>query len=424
MPVSPETMLISSVLRAQDVNTAIIHGVHTDLFHVHELEWEWIANYYQRYRRCPSRAAFINAFPDFRVKQADDIGHFADEVRKSHARHVLTETMSESVDLLADGSVDRAIANLHSKVASVAANLGAIKDSNIIEDWEGTYADARSRVKRHKEQGSAGIPTGFDTVDELTGGVGPGQHWVVGARLGEGKSWTLGRMAVSALLAGKTVQFDALEMTRSEMSMRIHNFLSGKMGQSVFASSSLMQGKDFDLKEYRQFLRDMKDQIDGAIHVSDQKVGTLEIAAQIERNKPDIVFIDYFQLLRTQGDRGWSDWGKVSNDIIEIGKQYEVGIVSAAQLNRTHGLGKEPADAEGIGQSDIIGQDATAIITTKKVSDSVIKMKMAKWRHGRGGVTWYCHFDPDKGMFEEVSYNRAMDIKDRDADRHDAEGES
>ncbi len=143
-------------------------------------------------------------------------------------------------------------------------------------------------------------------------------------------------------------------------------------------------------------------------------------AAQIERHKPDVYFLDYITLAATRGDGGWQDLGNFSKDLKTIGKDYQCGMVSAAQLNRD-GIGREPAGPEALAQSDAIGQDADAVITAKKVSESVIKMKMAKYRHGRSGYTWYSQLDMDRGIFREVTKNEAMKIMDTDSDRQDAE---
>lgn len=427
MPLSPEVYLISSIIRDRDYSTAIAHGIAPQHLKVCQDEWNWIERYYQRHKKVPSRLAFKTQFPSFRIKEVNDTGHFTEEVRKSAARTQLMAILHQTTELISEGKIDQAVSTISARVMEVAANLNAVGDSDVLADWESIYRDVESRVERFERDGMAGIPTGFETLDERTGGVQPGQHWVFGARLGEGKSWALSKIAATSVAAGKRVHFAALEMSRVEVTIRIHSFLAGPMGKEVFKTISLMQGKDFDIRAYRQFLREMKEQIRGALHVSDtRRIGAVEIAAQIERNHPDIYILDYLTLAQTRGDGGWQDIGQLSKELLTIAGEYNVAMVSAAQLNRLAAVrpgskNTDPAGADTIGQADAIGQDATAVITLRALSESVIKMKTVKFRHGPSGYSWHMHFEPDRGIFTEVSANEAGNLMDLDADRRDIE---
>ena len=48
------------------------------------------------------------------------------------------------------------------------------------------------------------------------------------------------------------------------------------------------------------------------------------------------------------------------------------------------------------------------------MSARVIKMKLAKFRHGMAGQTWFNEFAPNSGRFEEISGDSAQDIIDED----------
>lgn len=423
MATNSEALLISSVLRTEDMIPALQSGLTKQQFHAHPDEWEWIERYYMRYRKVPSKVAFKQQFPEFAIKAVDDVGHFASEVRRHHARVSLTTAMRDTAEALADGDVDAAVSTALSKIVSISAEMGdGTNDSDIITGWSDTYEEVAKRVERVAKHGIAGIPTGFTTLDERTGGPQAGHVWIVGARLGEGKSWTMMRMATAALLEGYNIQYNALEQTRAEVAMRIHTFLSSSVGQEIFRNMDLMQGRNFDLKSYKLFLKGMKDKIDGRMHVSDTsrgRVSPLSIAAQIERNNPDIVFVDYLTLMEKTGDGDWKSIAKLSGDLKELASRYAIPIVAAAQLNRAHGLSKEPAGPEALAQADAIGQDADAVITMRQTTKSVVRMKLAKYRHGLAGYQWYAQFQPGRGIFKEVSYSTAQTLMDADRDEED-----
>ena len=59
------------------------------------------------------------------------------------------------------------------------------------------------------------------------------------------------------------------------------------------------------------------------------------------------------------------------------------------------------------------------MVMLTKESRHVMRMKLAKYRHGEDLLAWWNHFDPNNGIFEEVSRDDADKIKDEDADRDD-----
>jgi replicative DNA helicase len=400
-------------------------GLSSEQFHACKDEWEWIERYWLRHHKCPSKVAFKQAFPEFNIKAVNDTGFYAMEVRKNHASFALRTTMRDVADFLADGDVDGAVGAMHTSIISIASAMGdGANDTDILSSWQDTYDEVEKRVIRVKNYGMAGIPTGFSTLDERTGGPQAGHMWIVGARLGEGKSWTLMRMATAAIFSGHTVYYSAMEQTRSEVAMRMHTFISGTIGKELYRNLDLSQGKNFDLKKYREFLGTLSAEVRGKMHVSDTSrgmVSPLTIAAQIERHEPDVVFLDYLTLMQKKGTGDWQSVAQLSGELKQVASQYQLPLVAAAQLNRAEGLKKEPAGPEALAQSDAIGQDADAVITMRQKSPSVIKMKLAKYRHGNAGYQWWNQFQPSKGIFREINYEEAQRLMDEDANEEDDE---
>lgn len=421
MATSPEILLISSVLRESKLAYAIRANVTNDLFHLVQDEWKWLENYYKKYRKCPTKAAFVNSFPDFRIKQVNDTEMYVDEVKRSHARHQLTTLLRDSADGIADGEIDRVLTNIQSEVIGIGTSMGAVKDVDVIKDWKDIYSSAERRVKNYNSQGLAGVPTGFATVDARTGGMQEGQLWIVAARLGEGKSWVLNQMATAAILNGNDVHFAALEMQRDEVTFRLHNLMSKARGEgSIFQAQELAMGSGVDLKKYKSFLENLEKNTPNKLTVSDVRgIGIGEIISQIERHQPRVYFLDYLTLAKMSGEGGWKEIGNFTKQLKDIAGRYGCTIVAAAQLNR-EGSGREPAQADTIAESDSIGQDADAIITLKKKSARVIKARLAKFRHGPGDYLWWNKFDLSEGEIHEITKDEAEDLMDEDAARIEA----
>lgn len=417
MATSPELLLISSVLREGKLEYAVKHNTTADLFHLVQDEWIWLENYYREYRKTPTKAAFINAFPDFRIKRVDDTEHYVNEVKVSHGRYELTELIRESADGIVEGNIDKVITELHSKVLSIGTAMGTVKDYDVIRDWKPIFESAERRVKDYNSKGIAGVPTGFSTLDKRTGGLQVGQLWIVAARLGEGKSWMLNQMATAAFLAGHNVHFSALEMQKDEVTFRIHNLISKHMGDgAIFEAQGLSQGQGVDLKKYRAFLEGMSETMENKLTVSDVRgIGIGEIISQIERHQPRVYFLDYLTLAKMGGEGGWKEIGNFTKQLKDAAGRYGCTIVAAAQLNR-EGTGKLPPEAHTLAESDSIGQDADAVITMKKRSARVIHSRLAKFRGGKGDYLWWNKFDTTTGDFHEIPKSDAEDLMDADAD--------
>ena len=416
-PATVEGLLISAVLRQQDHRTPLMEGVEKDWFLTYFSEWEWIQNYINRHHKAPSKSLFKVTFPDFVIMKADDVEYCVTEVKNSFLRRSLLTLIDFSVEKIKGGEEVRTIINDAQRTLMdlQVRSEGSRNECDVLDDWQHTYNEVARRYERVQERGMAGVPTGFASLDSLTGGPQAGDYWIVAARLGQGKTWTLIRMASSAIYKGMTVQYDALEQSRAQIAMRTHSFLSSAHAKSSFRSMDLMHGQNFDLKEYKEFLGNLKDEIKGKLIVNDTSRGRLNpsmIAAQIERNKPDIVFIDYLTLMNTGGD-DYKAIANLSAEMKGIAMHYQVPIVAAAQLNRM-AIGNDIAGAEHLAGADAIGQDADCVITMKQMSAHVIKMKLAKFRHGSDGQMWFNEFRPNSGKFNEISGQEAEEIMDED----------
>lgn len=234
---------------------------------------------------------------------------------------------------------------------------------------------------------------------------------------------SLVRMACAATFSGFTSQYDALEQTRPEIAMQVHAFASSEFGKGVLRSIDLAQGNGYETKKYLEFLRQMSSTVQGKFHVADNSRGGMTpstIAAQIERNRADIVFLDQLSLM--DGADDWQSITALSTAIKRLATRYQVPIVTAAQINRA-GAGSKNQGVENIANADRIGQDADLVINVQKFSKSVVSMRVVKFRHGPEGQIFYLKFDPNMGVMEEITYEEAADLKDQDDDNEEREKE-
>jgi replicative DNA helicase len=416
-----ELMLISAMLNLRDHITPAARGVTEEMFYAYREGFSWIEGYISQYGKTPSLAAFRSRFEDIPVRRGvDDLELFIEEVRENYSRQVLLKGLDSVTSTLKRGDVQKAIRMLSSaSISAEASLLGHEGDGNIFTDYEDIRREVIDRKLRRAKTGFAGIPTGIPTLDELTGGIQPGWFVVVTARAGVGKTRTLIRMACAAAFSGFSVQYDALEQTRAEIAMQVHSFASSEFGLGIFRSLDLAQGTGYETSEYSDFLRKLSERVAGKLHVADNRRGRIAaatISAQIERNKADVVLLDYITLV--EGAEDWQSLSNLSTNIKQTAQRYGIPIITAAQINR-NGARSKDQDLDDIAGADRIGQDADLVINVQQFSQSVVVMHVVKFRHGPKGWRFYMKFDPNQGVMEEITYDQACDLRDKDIAKED-----
>lgn len=419
---SPELLLISAMLRTKDHVTPAANGITSEMFHGYPDEFEWIESYIQRNNRTPSKGAFQDNFPNAALPAVDDVEFYCGEVADLHTQKVLTKGIAEVMRDLKKGDTESAILKWTKVSSDAQASLfGGNHDGDIFREYSDIESEVLDRKKRREETGFAGIPTGFPTLDELTGGLQPGWFILISARLGKGKTRALIRMSCAAAFSGYTVQYDALEQSRAEIAMQVHAFASSEFGKSVFRSLDLAQGKEYDEKSYKLFLRKLSDEVKGKLHVADNRkgrIGAPTVMAQIKKNHADIVFLDSLYLM--PGGEDWQSFSNLSTEMAQTAKQTGCTIVTAAQINRK-GAESKHTGAEHLAGADRLGQDADLAINIEQFSKSVLVFHVIKFRHGPDNWKFYLKFDPNNGVMEEITFLQAQELRDLDSDNDDAE---
>lgn len=413
---STEQLFICSVLITKEMQIAMKYDIKPEDLRAYGEEWRWILNFYQKQNRMPSKNTFVNTFPNFPLQVSRDTAHLAEELQLKKIESDLKGMLKETARRIQDGNLSDALKYMHSNALSVGAQYGLTEEGDIFSDNDDIMAKMQLIYDRAAETGSSGIPLGFHAYDSRTGGAAPGQLVTIAARLGVGKSWIGCQWARSAIKAGYTVIYNSLEMPRDQMFTRMVP-LFAKEGGQLFSNVDLAQGK-YDLNDFKMFMKKLHTQLDSKLHIIDRTRGTVTpatIAAQIERLNPDIVFIDYIQLMSKTRD--WAEIGQITGELKSIATQYGVPIVQAAQLNREAvGMSKkgEPPGPETLSNSDAIGMDSDVVITAADKSKRVLNLGCVKYRHGQKNFKWSVHLDPAAGILKEIDYSQAVTLAAED----------
>lgn len=408
---NPEVLLISAVVQTGDLPLAFKSGVEPEHFHGYSQEWRWLESFHKKHNKAPDKSTFRTQFPDFPLLKAVDVEYASLAVQQNHLRHSLAYSVKEATGLLAQDKPYEALAKMRDSLGDihdprVTANV------NVLSDHSEVFEEAARRVEAASALGLAGIDTGLPTINDRTGGLQPGDFWIAAARLGLGKTQLLVKMATEAIITGKRVVFVSLEQTKAQITFRLHTMLANKLGYTI-RNRELMSGVNLDLNYYRGFLADLPSKVPGEFYVLDPsrgKVSPSTLSSIIESLDPDVVFVDYITLMQKESDE-WQGVAKLSAECKEIALTYGRPIVAAAQINRMGEGGRKPPGVDKLAQSDSIGQDADVVITMRKFSTKARQLLLAKNRSGSDDIVFYTEFDPDTGVFDECSYEQAMQLQ-------------
>lgn len=415
-----EQTLISAILTTADLATPLEHGIDEHHFTEFNVEFGFIRDYHSQHGSVPKKMVFRAKFPSFDLLDLPDVTFALDEFTNEYDRRALAEMVRETVRLLKSDDVQKAKLSAATTSARLVNQFDPVKANDGLRDKDAFLGEVRKRQERIAMRGMSGISLGFPTINDRTGGAQPGELWVVGARLGNGKTWTLAKMASQALIDGHNVEFFSLEQSSLAISFRIHTLLANHFGFRL-SNRGLNSGRGLDLGSYEELLDKIDANIMGNLTITDSSRGRVSpatMAARVEKTKPDVVFVDYLTLLvDNRGARATEDWriaATISGDVKVVAQEYDVPIVCAAQINR-QGDGTTPAKVAQLAQADAIGQDADAVVTQAKSSKRVLNLMLAKYRHGEDGFGFYADFEPDLGVITEITADKADQLRLDDA---------
>ncbi len=245
-----------------------------------------------------------------------------------------------------------------------------------------------------------GIPTGFEYLDNLLGGMGKSDLIILAARPGVGKtSFALNIATNVAKRQQDAVAIFSLEMSREQLTARILSS-EGLLDSSIFRSGITNLELWKDLADVSTKMSKLP------IYLDDSSGITVpEIKAKIRRINSDprmpnvgLIVIDYLQLM-TSGKRSESRVNEVSEitrNLKIMAKELMVPVITLSQLSRaTEKRSKEehrPVLAD-LRDSGSIEQDADSVmflfrehLYNDEADESEAECIIAKNRHGGLGT--------------------------------------
>jgi len=412
-----QTKVLSSLVIDVRLLDTLSEIIHPKFFEAESNKWiaEEIINYYNDYKKSPTLDVFKvevskledKGFQKSVVEQLksvftqigdSDLDYVKNEFSAFCINQNLKQAIVESVDLLKAGNYDR-IKDLVDKAMKVGV------DSDLGHDYLLDFELRTEEINRNT------VPTGWDCLNELMdGGLGPGELGVAVAPSGVGKTWVLCALGAAAVKAGLNVVHYSLELSEHYVGQRYDTVFT------QIPSSNVKDKKDEVLEKIGKLRGKLMIK-----YFPPKGVSSKRIEAHIEKmtaagNKPDLVIIDYADLLLSHTNKSDSTYGEQGGVYIELrgmGGELGIPIWTASQTNRS-AIDSEVIEADKVADSyaKVMNADFIMSISRKakdKLNDTA-RFHIMKNRFGPDGITFPSKMDTNTGFIEVYDGNSSDGI--------------
>ena len=394
-----EAKTISAVLNDKQIH--VLLQANADLLlRTHGDIWQFVREYYEQNSSVPPVDLVKNKFSDFDYdKDTGATKYHLDELRSEYLNDNLKMMLRSAATELNDGKASDALDALITETANIKRITSTVRDLDVT-DIDSAVSHFEN-VKLMQEAGTHGIYTGLAGFDNyLPAGITAGQLGVLLAYPAIGKSWMALYLAVQAWKNGKSPLIVSLEMTEAEVRNRIFAIL----GQGMWSHRKLSSGQvEIDMfKKWAAKTFDGKPSINIISNDGIGEVSPSVLRGKIDQYKPDIVFVDYLNLM-TSNQRTDNEVVKMKNlsrelKLLAISEQIPIVAISSATPDDVTDMNSVPT----LGQtswSRQIAYDADWLLALGRAPNSdVLEAVFRKNRNGFLGE-FYVQVDFDSGRF-------------------------
>ncbi len=284
-------------------------------------------------------------------------------IEKYHIRsliHVGRKTIENAKDstISASMQIDLAEQSIY-EIRQGKDTTGLVKLNEILSTETLVRLQQMEDPETRKEM--QGVPTGLSTLDRIIGGLHRSDLVIIGARPGMGKTSLILNMArYISVNAKRKVAFFSLEMSRDQLAQRMLSF------DAAVNISRLRQG-GLTADEWERISTATSTLYQSELYVDETAGITVpQIKSKLRRNKPDVVFIDYLQLIQhtSKSENRVQQVSEMTRDLKIMAKELNIPVVVCSQLSRAgqaKGTSHVPQLSD-LRESGSIEQDADIVL--------------------------------------------------------------
>lgn len=239
-------------------------------------------------------------------------------------KYIRRKVIKNCTNLLNDISKDE---DINKSIYSFENNIRKIMDKE--DDDNDSIEFICQELLNFLEDESTGFNFGIDFLDDVIGGLFKGELTTIAARSGVGKTALALQIMLNAINQKKKVLFISREMSNIQIFMRN---ITKKTGIDM----KKLKYKNLNEEDWEKILSTMEMfNKDNLLYIND-KISTIsEIKCRIRQLKPDLVIVDYLQLLSVESNmqNREREVASLSRELKNITLDFEIPIIQLSQLN-------------------------------------------------------------------------------------------
>jgi replicative DNA helicase len=401
-----ERAVISKILSTGNVEEALAKGIRSDHFADEECQemYEWITSHVRRYTLVPSEEALEAEKPKWEHHHVKDslsylLDHFIGVVKRRLAQEMVVELAAAADDPERAQTIDLDFLEVSRKLATIVPSSQVAR-----------FSDMDKRIVEYEqmkeEGGRPGVPFGFPTLDEYTGGLQPHEFMTVSGFSGLGKSTLLMVFTHNMVAKGIRPLYISLEMEARAILRRLDAMAAG----IDYTKLKQLELEPEAVEDWRKVASEIREAMH-EVQVIDNIRGCTpdHIFAETVRHKPDVVMVDYVSLMRSgrpthRGTSMWQSLTEITQDLKQNARTLGIPIIAAAQTNRSSG--KDGAELDNIGYSISVVQDSDIVLglySDEEMREKrLMEIRINKNRDGKIGK-FSSLWDYENGDFREAN---------------------
>jgi len=364
-------------------------GFESNCLKFHRDLYEWVKNYYLTNGSLPSIELTKTRHNDYEHQTTDiKIIDITDSLIKGSEMDRFYNDLRKVTTIIQNTqNLERALEFLNKRLPKYGKKQ---KRESLFDLTNDNFTIGKQDYLKRRESflnhGTYGIPTGFGReLDEFLGGWQPGNHYGIVGKTGVSKTWLMLVSAMGAVANGKTPLIIGLESNIYREYFRTLTIATG-------VENLKLQRGQLDINEYESFeekFRSFAKERNAKFYLNvlgdDAEYTLKDLQKNIDKCKPDIVYIDYLTLLSSENNKNtdWQEFLYISKKLAMLAVSIETPIPIVSLLQGViSSIDKEEMSLDDIAQSKGMSRDFTEILGVSKIrgAQNTIRINSLKQR--------------------------------------------
>lgn len=259
------------------------------------------------------------------------IENYARIVKEKSDRRALVKAGSKLMeDAFEKEDVKEAIEDAEKCIFNVSASKNITGPERIDTILEKAFVKLEKRCKNGG--GLVGISTGFKGIDDITGGLKPGELVIVAARPSMGKTAFALNIAQSASRTSSVIIFS--------LEMETESLLNRMISSSCMIKMNDIQSGTLTDDQFVRIMKRTSELGKRNLYIDDKRTMLSDIKALCRKQKLqkglDVIVIDYLQLIRTtmKANQREQEVSYISKELKSLAKELNITVIALSQLSR------------------------------------------------------------------------------------------